>query len=582
MADRKPLVIVSGQIQELPATDTLRTAYAATFHTNVTVWNGYGGDATNVAVGDQALSSASLSGGNNTASGANALRSNTNGVNNTASGANALYSNTAGNYNTASGGDALYSNTTGSNNTASGVRALNSNTNGGANTASGVNALRYNTTGDYNTASGVNALSSNTTGNYNTASGWFALYDLNPETAATDMVNGTVYRISVIGSTDFTLYGAASNTLGLQFTANGAGTGTGKVGLVADNNTAVGYNTGRGIVSGDGNTILGANVAGLAAGLTNNIILAIGTGDIKAQYNGTSWTLTGGVSTSSLATSGTGIGLDVTNANSTAAQQLYVRGSMTYDNTTIAAAHLATTISGGATSTFLRGIIQNHTYTPSANTTIQNILNQFSLNNTASATAVYGVSTTFVLGASALGGTISSYIGNASAFSPNAAATTNITTWTSYQATNIADGALMTVGTAYAFNGLMASGTNRWNCYMSGTAPNYFAGYVHCASYIKTTAPVTKTADFAVADAENYLINNKSGSTCTVTLPAASSYTGRSIKIKTIQAQTVVSASSNVIPLAGGAAGTAILAATAGSWAELVSNGTNWEIMGGA
>ena len=51
--------------------------------------------------------------------------------------------------------------------------------------------------------------------------------------------------------------------------------------------------------------------------------------------------------------------------------------------------------------------------------------------------------------------------------------------------------------------------------------------------------------------------------------------------IKTIQAQTVVSASSNVVPLVGGAAGTAILAATAGKWATLVSDGTNWVIMQG-
>lgn len=94
-------------------------------------------------------------------------------------------------------------------------------------------------------------------------------------------------------------------------------------------------------------------------------------------------------------------------------------------------------------------------------------------------------------------------------------------------------------------------------------------------------APITKTANFTVADTENWLINNKSGSSCTVTLPAAASYVGREIMIKTIQAQTTVSASSNVVPLGGGAAGTAILSANAGRWATLVSNGTNWEIMAG-
>ncbi len=57
----------------------------------------------------------------------------------------------------------------------------------------------------------------------------------------------------------------------------------------------VGYNTGRGITHGSGNTILGASVTGLDTGLTNNIILANGTGAIKAQHDGTNWSLTGNV-----------------------------------------------------------------------------------------------------------------------------------------------------------------------------------------------------------------------------------------------------------------------------------------------
>lgn len=89
-------------------------------------------------------------------------------------------------------------------------------------------------------------------------------------------------------------------------------------------------------------------------------------------------------------------------------------------------------------------------------------------------------------------------------------------------------------------------------------------------------APVTKTADFTVAAGETWLINNKSGSTCTATLPTASSNTGRTLHFQNYQAQTLVSASSNVVPLVGGAAGTAILAAVAGDTATLVSDGTNW------
>ena len=96
---------------------------------------------------------------------------------------------------------------------------------------------------------------------------------------------------------------------------------------------------------------------------------------------------------------------------------------------------------------------------------------------------------------------------------------------------------------------------------------------------LNAMAPRTKSSDFTVGATEDILINDKSGSACTVTMPDPALYQGRSILIKTIQAQQVNSASSNIVPLAGGAAGTAILTNTAGKWAQLVSNGTNWVIM---
>lgn len=94
-----------------------------------------------------------------------------------------------------------------------------------------------------------------------------------------------------------------------------------------------------------------------------------------------------------------------------------------------------------------------------------------------------------------------------------------------------------------------------------------------------SSAPVTKTADFTVATTETWLINNKSGSTCTVTLPSAATYTGRYLTFKNMQAQTLVSASSNVVPIDSTSAGTAILLAVVGNWATMVSDGTNWIIM---
>lgn len=94
--------------------------------------------------------------------------------------------------------------------------------------------------------------------------------------------------------------------------------------------------------------------------------------------------------------------------------------------------------------------------------------------------------------------------------------------------------------------------------------------------YFAPSAPVTKTANFTVADTEVWLINNKTGSTCTVTLPTASSWSGRVLRFQNYQVQTVVSASSNVVPLTGGAAGTSILLASSGDAATLVSDGSNW------
>lgn len=93
------------------------------------------------------------------------------------------------------------------------------------------------------------------------------------------------------------------------------------------------------------------------------------------------------------------------------------------------------------------------------------------------------------------------------------------------------------------------------------------------------SAPVTKTANFTLADGESWVINNKSGSTCTVTLPTPSSYTGRQVVFKNMQAQALVSASSNVVPLDSTSAGTAILLDVVGNWATMVSDGTNWVIM---
>jgi hypothetical protein len=94
-----------------------------------------------------------------------------------------------------------------------------------------------------------------------------------------------------------------------------------------------------------------------------------------------------------------------------------------------------------------------------------------------------------------------------------------------------------------------------------------------------SSAPVTATSNYTVGATDTWIINNKSGSSLTVTLPTASSNTGRELTIQNYQTQTVISASSNVVPQGGGAAGTAILAASVGDSVTLVSDGANWVMM---
>lgn len=140
----------------------------------------------------------------------------------------------------------------------------------------------------------------------------------------------------------------------------------------------------------------------------------------------------------------------------------------------------------------------------------------------------------------------------------------------------------------YGFHAGMASSANRWNFYASGTANNAYAGN---SSFGKVTAPtvsvdatsfgtnlVTNTAaTYTVLTTDGTIVQTTAAST--YTLPTASSFPGRMLHLLTQFAGTVISASSNVVPIAGGAAGTAILAATAGKYATLQSNGTNWLII---
>jgi len=123
------------------------------------------------------------------------------------------------------------------------------------------------------------------------------------------------------------------------------------------------------------------------------------------------------------------------------------------------------------------------------------------------------------------------------------------------------------------YDGLNLEGSDIWGARLD----NSTIGARRAVRQAPVTAIITGTTH-TVSATDRYLIVNASA-TCTVTLPAAASWPGREIFVKTIANHAVNSASSNVKPAGSDTAGTAIVAQTAGLNAMLVSDGTNWVVM---
>ena len=115
------------------------------------------------------------------------------------------------------------------------------------------------------------------------------------------------------------------------------------------------------------------------------------------------------------------------------------------------------------------------------------------------------------------------------------------------------------------------------NAVIGGTTPAAGSFTVLSGTQLKLNAPVAKTASFSLGAAENFIVCDGSAANVAITFPTASANTGRVVVVKNLSATyTVISAASNVKPLNSDTPGTAILAATAGAWAILVCDGTNW------
>lgn len=135
-------------------------------------------------------------------------------------------------YNAGFGTQALGSLTTGYNNAACGVNALRNATQAFSNVAVGRDSMELTTIGTYNVALGQSALHDNIGGSGNIAIGGKAGYD------------------SISGN--YNIF--------LGFTAAGTG-----------------------ITTGSNNTIIGSNISGLTSSLSNNIVLADGSGNIRLR-----------------------------------------------------------------------------------------------------------------------------------------------------------------------------------------------------------------------------------------------------------------------------------------------------------
>jgi hypothetical protein len=93
-----------------------------------------------------------------------------------------------------------------------------------------------------------------------------------------------------------------------------------------------------------------------------------------------------------------------------------------------------------------------------------------------------------------------------------------------------------------------------------------------------TPTPQTLGGSGGTVLSSSVIITTVSGS-FTAFLPNPALTPGGWMVIKTTGATIVVSSTSNVVPLTGGAAGGPILPGGAGKWASMQSDGTNWVIM---
>lgn len=137
---------------------------------------------------------------------------------------------------------------------------------------------------------------------------------------------------------------------------------------------------------------------------------------------------------------------------------------------------------------------------------------------------------------------------------------------------------------SYKIEQTIAASTIATHRFIGGAGLSYESAYFPSPSNSPPNdlgTAATYTVDASMGSfGMDYFMYSSSSAGLTLTLPSGAEYAGRKLHICTRTAQTVISASSNVIPM-DSAAGTPILAATVGKWAILQADATaaNWWII---
>jgi hypothetical protein len=183
-------------------------------------------------------------------------------------------------YLTAAGYNAAQSVTTADHITAIGAFALNEITDstGSHNSGFGIDTMRFMTSGTWNTAVGEQSLNRTTSANSDTSVGSLAML------YSGGAFNTAVGSFALAGSSTYPMIGQGNTAIGYEAFINSAGnancnTAIGEYALAnattTTNDTALGYNTGIGLLSGNYNTLLGSGV-GNSAPTTGSANILIG------------------------------------------------------------------------------------------------------------------------------------------------------------------------------------------------------------------------------------------------------------------------------------------------------------------